>query len=318
MEKRILGKTGIEVTELCFGALPMGPLQKNMPVEQCTEVVIKALEEGIGFIDTAQSYRTYEPIRKAMKATGIRPVITTKSHATDYEGMVKSINLALDQLDIDYVDIFLLHAARADEGVFDQRAGAIQCLKDYKAKGLIKAIGISTHDVRVANLAADRPDMDIVFPIVNKSALGIMNGTLDDMLAAIKKCSSAGKGVYLMKVLGGGNLINDYCDSVDFARSIEGSQSIAIGMVSPEEVKFNVDYFNNSYDPERMPTIKGYSKRYHIVKTLCKGCKTCISVCPNYAIDFDDKTEMAVIDHSKCLTCGYCTPVCPEFAIRTI
>ncbi|MDF2570476.1 MAG: aldo/keto reductase, partial [Sporomusa sp.] len=66
MQERILGRTRIEVTELCFGALPMGPMQKNMPVKECADVVAHALKSGINFVDTAQGYKTYPPIKMAM------------------------------------------------------------------------------------------------------------------------------------------------------------------------------------------------------------------------------------------------------------
>ncbi len=318
MKTSILGNTGIEVTELCLGALPMGPLQKDMPLDDCTKVVETALVNGISFIDTAQMYQTYAPIREAIKATGIRPVIASKSAASDYNGMEKAIKQALEQLDVDYVDIFLLHAARMGTDIFDVRAGAIECMKEYKSKGLIRAMGISTHNVQVAKLTAGRQDMDIMFPIINKTGTGILDGTIQDMQQAIMENHAAGKGVYLMKVLAGGNLINDYISSVDWARGIEGYHSIAIGMVSPEEVNFNVAYFDGTFDPEKTPTLKGYSKKYTIVSGLCKGCKTCITVCPNFAIEYDQEKKKAYINDDKCLTCGYCTSSCKEFAIRII
>jgi len=61
MKKYQLGKTGIEVTELCFGALPMGPLQKNMDEHAAAAVTAAALRGGVTFIDTAQAYSTYTP-----------------------------------------------------------------------------------------------------------------------------------------------------------------------------------------------------------------------------------------------------------------
>ena len=73
MKKNRLGKTDLYVTELCFGALPFGPLQKNMPVDECTEILSEALKAGINFIDTAQMYLTYKPIRRAMEATAFDP-----------------------------------------------------------------------------------------------------------------------------------------------------------------------------------------------------------------------------------------------------
>ena len=318
MKTNTLGNTGIEVTELCLGALPMGPLQKDIPLEECVKVVETALRKGITFIDTAQMYKTYAPIREAIKRTGIRPVIASKSTASDYEGMREAIEEALEQLDVDCVDIFLLHAARADTEVFDVRAGAIECMKEYKSKGRIRAMGISTHNAQVVALTAARRDMDIVFPLINKTGMGILDGTVQDMKKAILESHAAGKGIYLMKVLAGGNLVDDYIASVEFARSIKGCHSIAIGMVSPEEVDFNAAYCDGTYDPEKTPTVKGYSKQYQVFTNLCKGCKTCVAACPNYAIEFDEERKIAYINEKKCLTCGYCNPVCKEFAIRLI
>lgn len=318
MKTNILGDTGIKVTELCLGALPMGPMQKDMPLKECTEVVARALKRGITFIDTAQMYGTYAPIREAIKSTKIRPIIATKSTALDYKAMEEAIKEALEQLDVDCIDIFHIHAARAGTEVFDARAEAIECLKDYKAKGFIRAIGISTHSIQVTKLTASKRDIDIVFPIINKTGMGITDGTTKDMEKAILANHAAGKGVYLMKVLAGGNLINDYISSVNFARNIRGYHSIAIGMVSSEEVNYNVDYFGGIFDPDNIPTIQGYAKKYRIIQDLCKGCRACIEVCPNFAIEFNYKNQKAYINEEKCLTCGYCTPACKEFAIRII
>jgi len=318
MEKRMLGNTGIEVTELCLGVLPIGPLQKNVPIEEAAEVILYGLESGINFLDTAQMYKTYPHIKKALEKTNIKPVIASKSTASSYEEMEEAILEALEMMGLNHIDIFHLHAAKVDTDVFDVRKGALQCLIDYKAKGLIHSVGIATHNVKVVELAAKRDDIDIVFALINKAGRGIMCGSVEDMENAINLCAQNGKGTYLMKVLAGGNLINDFIESVDFARGIEGYHSIAIGMVSTQEVAFNVSYFDGTYDPEKTPTLKGYSKKYRIVNGLCKGCKSCIAACPNYAIEFDEERKKAYIQEEKCLTCGYCTSSCPEFAIRIV
>lgn len=318
MKTYVLGNTGIEVTELCFGALPMGPRQKNMKVEDSTKVVVTALEKGINFVDTAQMYETYEPIRKAMKLTGIKPVIASKSTASSFEDMDKAVNEALTQLDVDYIDIFHLHAARVGLNVFEERAGALECLKKYKKSGQIKAIGISTHNAKVAKMVADRDDIDILFCLYNKTGIGLLEGNVQDMREAIKLNSEAGKGVYLMKVLGGGILIDRYAECMEFARKTKGYHSIAVGMVSPEEVNFNVSYFNGDFDEKKMPSIKGNSKKFKVFESLCKGCRSCTKVCPNFAIEYNEQKKCAIINENKCLTCGYCTSACPEFAIRLI
>lgn len=316
MKKFILGNTGIEVTELCFGALPMGPMQKNVDTDKCAEIVALALNMGINFVDTAQAYRTYEPIKMAMDRTGIRPVIVSKSAQKTYEGMEQAVNEALDKLGIDYIDIFHLHAAREGGDAFELFADALKCLVDMKAKGKIKAVGISTHSVAVTNKAAEHPDIDVVFPLINKIGRGIIDGTKEEMMEAIKKADKAGKGVYIMKALAGGNLINEYDESMKYVREIEGEHPIAVGMVNTDEVEFNVRYFNGE-DLKSIPQTIKTLKKLTVISALCKSCGTCIEACPNSAISYDE-TSKARIDESRCLTCGYCTPVCPQFAIRVL
>jgi len=315
MKKIILGATGIEVTELCFGALPMGPLQKNMTPEESAEVAAEALRLGVTFIDTAQAYRTYAPIRMAMEQTGMRPVIATKSMASTYEDMEAAIWEARENLALDVIDIFLLHAARVETDVFEIRRGALECLLDYKRKDVIRAVGISTHVVQTVRAAAQNPDIDIVFPLLNRTGMGILGGTREDMECAVNECFAQNKAVYLMKALAGGNLIGDYIDSMDYARSFSKERAaIALGMVSPEEVRMNVKYFNGVDITEQARNLKKSGKRFYIVPSLCKNCGTCAKACHSGMI----KGSPSVIDDTGCLRCGYCVAACPQFAIRMI
>ncbi|MDI3547485.1 MAG: uncharacterized protein PWR10_1137 [Halanaerobiales bacterium] len=315
MEYRKLGDLETRVSELCFGALPMGPLQKDLPVEECKDLIIRAIKKGINFIDTAQLYRTYEPIGRALRETAEKPVIATKSTAITYQEMMEAYREATEMMGIEVIDIFHLHAARVENNVFEKREGALECLKELKQEGKIKAIGISSHSVPVIKRAAIMEDIDIVFPILNKIGMGIISGNREEMEEAIQDCISNGKGIYLMKVLAGGNLINDYDEAMTYARSIPGIASIAVGMVSLEEIDFNIAYFNGKRR-EELPDIEKFEKRVTIVKALCKGCGTCLEVCPNEAIAMNG--EIAEINDDICLTCGYCVHDCPEFAIRVI
>jgi aryl-alcohol dehydrogenase-like predicted oxidoreductase len=196
MKKVTLGNTGLKVTEVCFGALPFGPLQKDLKPEEAAEVLSYALDLGINFVDTAQMYKTYEHIKLALVNRKDRPIIATKSAASSYENMESAIKEALENMGIEYIDIFHLHAARIGEEVFEERMGAIQCLKDYKSRGIVKNIGISTHNVKLVEASALNDDIDIVFPLINKVGRGILEGSVEDMEKAIELCKSHGKGIY--------------------------------------------------------------------------------------------------------------------------
>ena len=67
MKRNSLGQTGLQVSVAGFGVLPVGPSQLALPVEEGAAVLRYALERGINFIDTAQYYRTYPYIRKALE-----------------------------------------------------------------------------------------------------------------------------------------------------------------------------------------------------------------------------------------------------------
>ncbi|MGE5549997.1 MAG: aldo/keto reductase [Bacteroidota bacterium] len=316
LQKNLLGRTGIEVTGLCLGALPMGPLQKGLPLTEATAVVARALERGINFIDTAQVYGTYAPIREAIKATGLRPVVATKSAAETYAEMEAAVREALAELALDQIDLFHLHAARVGTEVFAERAGALRCLHDFKNRGVIKAVGISTHDVRTTEAAAARDDIDVVFPIFNQAGRGILNGTVPGMARAITRNYEAGKGVYLMKVLGGGTLLDSFAENLDFARRAVPSHAIAIGMVHPAEVDYNVDFFAGRTDLGPPPSIIGHGKQVKVSANLCRGCGACLDACHSDALAvFADKAR---VDADKCVRCGYCTVACPQFAIRVV
>ena len=153
MKKYSLGKIGIKVTELCFGTLPLGPLQADISIEKSSKLIRTAIQKGINFIDTAEAYQTYPHIKKALKGFKGEVIIATKSQAETYKEMEKSVKDSLKALNREYIDIFLLHAGLVNQSVFKERAGAFQCLKDYKSKGILRAIGISTHMIEIVKQA---------------------------------------------------------------------------------------------------------------------------------------------------------------------
>ena len=320
MQKMLLGKTGLEVSELCFGALPMGPLQKKLAAAEGAAVIVRALRGGVNFIDTAQLYQTYEPIRLALEQAAARPVIASKSTVSTYEAMRRAVDEAREAMGLAVVDIFHLHAARADETVFEQRRGAWECLQDCKAEGLIRAVGVSTHSIPVVRRAAVMDEVDVVFPIINMKGTGILQGTLPEMEEAIHFCLQRGKGVYLMKVLGGGSLVEDYHQAVSYARRVaRGRAPLAMGMVSEDEVDYNLAYFQAG-DPEKalLPPLQVERKWFQVVEVLCQQCGTCVDFCPNGAISRESADQTPVINHDLCLRCGYCVGECPQFAIRMV
>jgi predicted oxidoreductase len=95
--------------------------------------------------------------------------------------MARAVDEALEKLGVDRIDVFHLHAARASADVFQVRAGAHKALLDAKRDGKIRAVGISAHSVKTVEAAAGRDDVDVVFPLVNLTGIGL-GGTITALL----------------------------------------------------------------------------------------------------------------------------------------
>ncbi len=314
MKKNQLGSTGLFVSAAGFGVLPMGPSQLALEIDEGAAILRHALDRGINFVDTAQYYKTYPYIKKALDMGGEMPIICSKSLARDYEGMMKAIHEARRELGLDTIDIFLMHEVRS--GGLKERSGAWQALTDAKKQGLVKAIGLSTHHVDITEEAALISGLDVVFPLLNYAGLGIRRGdefaSAEDMEKAILRCSEMGKGVFTMKAFGGGNLTSNYRRALDYAFSVKGADSVMIGFGSTKEVDDLFAYLNGEMAGDYNPDVS--KKRVYISQDDCEGCGACKAACPAGAIYYNG-SGLADVDHTKCLTCGYCAPVCPVRAV---
>lgn len=315
MKKNNLGNTGLQVSEVGFGVLTVGRTQLNLSIDDGAAVLRYGLECGINFLDTAEYYETYPYIKKALQGTNFEPVIASKSLGHSYREMRNAIEEARTSLNRDIIDIFLLHEVRNDPD-WDHRAGAWECLQDAKAKGYVKAVGISTHHVDGAAKASETEEIDLLFPLINFRSLGIRkgagSGTKEEMAEKINKAAAAGKGVFAMKVFGGGNLTGNYLEAIQYVRNIEGISSMMIGFGFHHEIDRIIEVMNGTIDPDYVPDLS--NKRIRIDQGDCEGCGACIERCPNHAI-FRNDHGLAEVNHSICLTCGYCAPKCPVRAI---
>ena len=326
MNKVFLGKTGIKISEIGFGVLPMGASQMDLSIEEGSELIKYALSRGISFFDTAEYYDTYKYMKPgfdayfpdaAQKPYDL-PVISSKCLSGSYKEMKNAVNDALSQLGRDMIDIFLLHEVYSPED-FISRSGAWEYLKEAKKQGVIRAMGISTHHQDVCSYVAGVKECDVVFPLINKDGLGIRNGlgpgSAKDMSAAINKCHANGKGVFAMKVFGGGNLTAEYRECLDYVSSIEGVDAMVIGFTKKEEIDRAAEYAEGTLAEDYVPDMR--NKKMFISQDDCIGCISCKNRCPNNAV-YINKNGLCDIDHSVCLTCGYCAPVCPVRALIMI
>ena len=200
MEKIRLGRTEMMVTGLGFGGIPI----QRVPEEEAIAVVHKCLELGINFLDTANGYTTSEEkIGKAIigKREGI--FLATKSFVSTREDFEKHVTLSLERLGIDYIDLYQFHNvsdAKALETVLDPD-GPRGAVEDARRAGLVKHIGITSHQIDIAKDAVKTGLFEtIMFPLNFMSYEG-----KEELLSL---CKQHDVGFIAMKPLAGGMIDN--------------------------------------------------------------------------------------------------------------
>ena len=316
-EKRVtLGDSNIQVSRLCFGTLVMGPLQANLPLQQGVSLLAEAYNQGVNFFDTAESYGTYPYLRQLIRVAGrAQLVIATKSYAATSDEAKQSLHRALYELNTDYLDIMLLH----EQVSLASLAGhhdALEYFVKAKKEGLIRAVGLSSHYLAVVRSAIMVPEIEIVHPLYNREGFGIQGGSAAQMLAAIDECFQMGKGIYAMKVLGGGHLYRQAAALIQHVAQQESIHSIAIGMRNAAELQVNLAWIHQSEPPsEVLDELQAQERRLHI-ESHCTACGRCLAHCPAKCLHLVGSRLQ--VDHSRCLTCGYCARVCPDFALKVL
>lgn len=141
---------------------------------ECERAVIDAIETGYRLIDTAASYQNETQVGNAIKQSGIdrkELFVTTKLwlQDTNYEGAKAQFERSLNRLNMDYVDLYLIHQPYGDVH------GAWRAMEELLGAGRIRAIGVSNfHPDRLADLIA----FNKVVPAVNQVEVNPFNQQL--------------------------------------------------------------------------------------------------------------------------------------------
>ena len=316
MDKVALGSTGIMVNPLVYGTLPLGPLQAGLTPAEGGWLIRHALEQGVTMIDTAELYDTYSHIRAGLEGFRGEAVVVSKTHAADAPTARVHVERALRELGRERIDVFHVHGARIADP-FTERADVLEELLLMKGEGKIAHVGISSHYISAFRKAVDHPEIEVVHPLINRTGMGILDGSATEMGEAIAACARAGKGVYAMKALAGGNLISEARASISYVLGLEGIQGIAIGMLSTAEIDANLALFRDGTADETVwQKLESRQRRLRIMDKFCKGWGFCVEAGASKALSVVD--GVARVDEEACILCGYCGAACPEFMIRVV
>jgi aryl-alcohol dehydrogenase-like predicted oxidoreductase len=153
MEYRLLGRTGVRVSPLCIGTMNFG---SPTPEDEAARIIDRALDAGINFFDTANSYNGGESeavIGRALKASGRRDelILATKAHFPTGPGpndrgnsrlhLMRACEDSLRRLQVDHIDLYQIHRPDPSTPVEETLAA----LTDLVRQGKVRYVGCSTH-----------------------------------------------------------------------------------------------------------------------------------------------------------------------------
>jgi predicted aldo/keto reductase-like oxidoreductase len=311
-----LGSTGMRISPLVFGTLPLGPLQTGMSTRDGASLIRHALERGVTMVDTAELYGTYSHIREALDGFTGEVFLATKTHGATAADARAHVERALRELARERLDIVHIHGARLADPFADRPAVLEELLK-MRDEGKIARVGLSSHYVAAFRRAVEHPEIEVVHPLINRPGMGILDGSAAEMAEAIAACSRAGKGVYAMKALAGGNLISEARASIRYVLGLPGVDALALGMLSREEIDANLELCTtNTADDAAWILLEKRRRKFKIMEKFCKGCGACVDACTADALTLEG--GVARVNEEKCILCGYCAAACPEFLIRVV
>jgi predicted aldo/keto reductase-like oxidoreductase len=198
MEKIRLGKTGMMVSKLGFGGIP---IQRDTE-DEAVAVVRRCLDLGITFLDSANGYTTSEErIGKAIKGRREGLVLATKTGARTSNDVKQNLKLSLERLGTDYIDLYQFHGVSRAEHLKTvlEPSGLLAVVEEARKAGMVRHIGITSHSMEIAKEAVKSDRFEtIMFPF---------NFITDEAATELLPlCREHDVGFIAMKPLGGGML----------------------------------------------------------------------------------------------------------------
>jgi aryl-alcohol dehydrogenase-like predicted oxidoreductase len=232
-----LGRTGLTVSTLCFGAGYLGG-----SAVAGARLLTRALELGVTFWDTSDDYGTHPHVARAVREVGRGEiVIATKTYASTALGARRSVTKALRELRVEAVDILLLHAVDS-VGELEGKLPALNALVKAKADGLVRAVGVSSHSREVLGRLLGLPEVDVALVVVNRIGAWMKDAAPPEMTRAVRQLYRSGRGVYGMKALGSGQVTEpgEVASALGYAFRYPWTHAICVGITSEAELEADV------------------------------------------------------------------------------
>ena len=317
MEYRILGKTGLKISRMGFGGIPIQKID-----EECTRKLLhEMMEMGVNYIDSARGYTVSEQyIGYGLEGIRDKFVLATKSMSRTKEAMAADIETSLGNFRTDYIDLYQVHNPSMEQ--LDQvigEGGALEALMEAKAAGKIGHIGLTAHSTAVFERALGLDWVEtIMFPynIVEQQGAEL-----------IHKCAEKNIGFIDMKPLAGG-AIEDATLALRYVCSNPDVTVVIPGMAEVRELEQNLAACSNT-EPLADEELKAMDKvREQLGTDFCRRCNYCapctvginipsVFLFAGYLQRYDladwakDRYSTLKVKASACIGCGKCEPRCP-------
>lgn len=229
MEYTVLGKTGLRISRVGFGGIPIQRVNR----EQAKLLIKQLVREGVNYIDTARGYTVSEEyLGYALEGLRDKFVLATKSMARTKEAMEKDISISLQNLKTDYIDLYQIHNPSAkDLEQVTAPGGALEALWEAREAGKIGHIGITLHSADLFAKALELPWVEtIMFPY------NIVETQAEELIA---RCSEKNIGFICMKPLAGGALENATL-AIRFVMQNPHVSVVIPGMAEEKEITQNI------------------------------------------------------------------------------
>jgi predicted aldo/keto reductase-like oxidoreductase len=242
-----LGKTGLRLSRLGFGTgTNSGNVQYALGQETFNKLIRYAYDQGITYFDCAQSYRTFEWMKGAIKGLPREKLFIQSKVPGKPDQVLAAIDHHRKVFDTDYVDSLLIHCMVKD-GWPDEWKRIMDAFDEAKQKKWIRAKGVSCHSLPALRAATASNWTEVHLVRVNPQANHIdgMEPTWDKpghdvapVLAELKTMRAKGRGVIGMKIIGNGDFTQpeDRDKSIRFAMTRPELDAIVIGFKSTAEI----------------------------------------------------------------------------------